>query len=695
MLTTLSPLRGDGERRPLAGGFGRRARLDGAWAAGLTLPRNHQWLMKHSQIIVSLVWLVAGAVALQAQAVGAARRPGLPEGAIVHRDLAYIPGGHERHKLDLYLPGEGTNLPLIIYIHGGAWKAGSKQQGVPLEYLARGFAVASINYRLSQHATFPAQLQDCKAAVRWLRAHARQYRLDPQRFAAWGPSAGGHLAALLGTTGDVKEFDVGPHLEQSSRLQAVVDYFGPTDFLQMDGQRLPGGMVHGAADSPESELLGGPLQENQDKVAQANPITYVTPDDPPFLIVHGDRDPLVPHHQSVLLETALKKAGVPVTFYTVQGGGHGGFKDPQVPALTRAFLERHLKPARTLRAAAAGLFVMGVGVHDRIAERPQDWPLLTTQFASVTPENCLKPAAVQPAEGRFNFSQADAFVDFAVSNGLQVVGHCLVWAKDDRTPAWFFRDGTNLASGDLVLARMQTHIETVVGRYKGRIAQWDVVNEALDDGTNFLRPSGWTAACGEEFIARAFEFAHAADPRALLIYNDYNNELPRKREKLIRLVRSLREKKVPVHAVGLQGHYELDRLPLADLEATLGAMRELGVKVVISELDIDVIPRSRWWADGGKYRQELAKLDPYRDGCPPDILQRQADQYGQLFSLFRRYADVIVRVSFWNLHDGQSWLNNFPWRRVNHPLLFDRQAQPKPAFEAVLRALQAGPADPP
>ena len=343
---------------------------------------------------------------------------------------------------------------------------------------------------------------------------------------------------------------------------------------------------------------------------------------------------------------------------------------------------------RSLRDAATAYFAIGVGISDRISERPADWPLLTSQFRAVTPENCLKPDPVQVAEGQFNFRRADAFVDFSVSNGLQVVGHCLVWAKDDRTPPWFYRDGTNIATRKLLLERMKTHIATVVGRYRGRIAIWDVVNEALDDGTNYLRPSGWTAACGEEFIAKAFEFAHAADPQALLIYNDYNNELPAKRAKLIRLVRSLRAQAAPVHAIGLQGHYEIDRLPLADIEATLMAMRELGVKVVISELDIDVIPRGRWWADGGKHRDELAKLDPYRDGCPPEMLQRQAEQYAQLFRLFRKHADVIARISFWNLHDGQSWLNGFPWKRVNHPLLFDRQGKPKPAFDAVISVLK-------
>jgi len=274
------------------------------------------------------------------------RQSRLPEGAIAHRDLAYVSNGHERQKLDLDLPKDGTNLPLIINIHGGAFKMGSKEQGVPTEYLAQSYAVASINYRLSQHAKFPAQIEDCKAAVRWLRAHANEYRLDPNHFAAWGASAGGHLAAMLGTTGDTKEFDVGANLDQSSRVQAVVDYFGPTDFLQMDTHRLPNGQAHDPANSPESELIGGAIQENKEKAARANPITYVTPGDPPFLICHGDSDPLVPHHQSELLEAALKKAGVPVTFYTVKGAGHGRFNDPKVPEMTREFLAKHLKPAK-------------------------------------------------------------------------------------------------------------------------------------------------------------------------------------------------------------------------------------------------------------------------------------------------------------------------------------------------------------
>ncbi|MGD8787255.1 MAG: alpha/beta hydrolase [Phycisphaerales bacterium] len=303
--------------------------------------------MKLRIFFVSIVLVILLSVAL-AQQPGQSIRQRLSEETIVHRDLPYVTNGHERQKLDLYLPKTDNDkkLPLIIWIHGGAWLAGSKDGGVPRAYLVDGYAVASLNYRLSQHAIFPAQIQDCKAAVRWLRANAKKYNIDPNSFAAWGPSAGGHLVAMLGTTGDVKTFDVGGHLKVSSRVQAVVDYFGPTDLLQMADHRLPDGMIHNTADSPESKLIGGHIQKNKEKAAKANPITYVTKDDAPFLIIHGDRDPLVPHHQSELLEAALKKAGVPVSFYTVKGAGHGGFKDPNVPKLTRQFLEKHLKPKK-------------------------------------------------------------------------------------------------------------------------------------------------------------------------------------------------------------------------------------------------------------------------------------------------------------------------------------------------------------
>jgi acetyl esterase/lipase len=270
----------------------------------------------------------------------------LPEGTKVLRDLAYVPGGHARQKLDLYLPATGSRWPLVVAIHGGAFRMGSKENEPAGAFVSRGFAMAAINYRLSQHAVFPAQIEDCKAAVRWLRANAAQHGYDPDRIASYGASAGGHLAAMLGTAGDVNAFDVGVNAAVSSRVQAVVDFFGPTDFLQMDAHRPSAqAMVHDTPDSPESQLVGGPIRDNPEKVARANPTTYVTPDDPPFLIVHGDADLLVPHHQSELLEAALRKGGVQVRLVTVPGGPHGGETVKQGLPRALDFLAEVLSPA--------------------------------------------------------------------------------------------------------------------------------------------------------------------------------------------------------------------------------------------------------------------------------------------------------------------------------------------------------------
>ena len=261
-----------------------------------------------------------------------------------HRDLEYLPTKNKRQTLDIYVPKNADSpRPLIVWIHGGAWRAGSKNRTPALRMLGQGYVVASINYRLSQKAIFPAQIQDCKAAIRWLRDHAAKYKIDPKRIGVWGSSAGGHLVALLGTSGGVKELDADKSVATSAKVQAVCDFFGPTDFLQMDAHSPPNPrIVHDAPNSPESQLIGGPIQQHKEKTAKANPITYVSKDDPPFLIVHGDRDPLVPHHQSQILHKALKEAGVDSTLHTVEGGGHG-FRSREVDRLVDNFFAKHLK----------------------------------------------------------------------------------------------------------------------------------------------------------------------------------------------------------------------------------------------------------------------------------------------------------------------------------------------------------------
>ncbi|HEY2157103.1 MAG TPA: endo-1,4-beta-xylanase, partial [Isosphaeraceae bacterium] len=295
-----------------------------------------------------------------------------------------------------------------------------------------------------------------------------------------------------------------------------------------------------------------------------------------------------------------------------------------------------------------------------------------------------------PAEARWNFEAADRFAEFARANRLEVVGHCLVWAKDDRTDEWMIRENGEPVPRETLLRRIEAHIEAVVGRYADVATMWDVVNEAVADaGDGLLRDSVYSRTTGIDFLVTAFKAARAKDPDALLIYNDYNDHKPEKRKKVIELLTQLKQKGAPVDAYGMQGHFEIGEDPIPQLRETFDALRKLGIKVVVSELDIDVVPRSRWWADNGKHRDELATYNPYKDGLPEEIARKQAEQYAALFRLFVEYSDLIERVSFWNLHDGESWLNDFPWHRDNHPLLFDRHRRPKPAFAAVYATLRA------
>jgi acetyl esterase/lipase len=260
----------------------------------------------------------------------------LPPGIQFIPELIYARTADRPLTLDLYLHENApAPQPLIVYVHGGAWRMGSKSDcGEALELLHDGFAVASVGYRLSQEAIFPAQIHDVKAAVRWLRANAQEHNLNPGRFGAWGPSAGGHLVVLLGLTADFKEWDHhGDHIESadfsvSSAVQAVCDWFGPTDFLRMND--LPGVQDHNAPDSPESQLVGAPIQQHPGLVAWANPINYVHPGTfaqsgplPPFLICHGDQDQVVIPLESHLLHAALEQAGCASTLVIVPGAGHG------------------------------------------------------------------------------------------------------------------------------------------------------------------------------------------------------------------------------------------------------------------------------------------------------------------------------------------------------------------------------------
>jgi acetyl esterase/lipase len=288
------------------------------------------------------VWTISIALTLAWVSVALAQDrpmgPVVPEGVKSLRDVPYVEGGHERNRLDLYLPEKAQGrLPVVVWIHGGAWQGGNKDRCPAIPLAAKGYAVASINYRLSQHAAFPAQIEDCKAAIRWLRANSVKYQLDPDHIGVWGASAGGHLVALLGTTGGVKSLEgKGGNLDQSSRVQCVVDWFGPADMTTMGGQ--------GDRPNAVTRLLGGPGPDYKDKARRASPITYVAKDSAPFLIMHGDQDRLVPLAQSELLAKTLKQAGVEVTLQVVKDNGHGGagFLSPESIKLINDFFAKHL-----------------------------------------------------------------------------------------------------------------------------------------------------------------------------------------------------------------------------------------------------------------------------------------------------------------------------------------------------------------
>lgn len=244
---------------------------------------------------------------------------------------------------------------------------------------------------------------------------------------------------------------------------------------------------------------------------------------------------------------------------------------------------------------------------------------------------------------------------------------------------------------ELALARMRKHIQTVVGRYKGKIKEWDVVNEAINDGPGVLRDSPWRKAIGDDYIAEAFRAAHEADPDALLIYNDYNIELDYKRPKALELLKKLIDQKVPIHGVGIQAHWRIENPPFAETEKAIKEFSALGLKVMITELDLGVLPARYQGADISRTEtmtpEQVAVMNPFTKGLPESVAQQHADKFREAFDLFLRHRNVIGRVTLWGPHDGNSWLNNFPVRgRTDYPLLFDRELNAKPAFFAVQKA---------
>ncbi|MGD9636266.1 MAG: endo-1,4-beta-xylanase [Pirellulales bacterium] len=351
----------------------------------------------------------------------------------------------------------------------------------------------------------------------------------------------------------------------------------------------------------------------------------------------------------------------------------------------------------TLKDAYHDNFLVGtaLGTKQIMGEEPGAMKLAARQFSAITPENCLKWEAVHPQPKEYDFAAADMYVEWGEVNGMFIVGHTLLW--HNQTPPWAFEGvaGKPL-DRDTALARIKDHISTVVGRYKGRIDGWDVVNEAInDEGQLRTGPVGawprrgepWHAAIGDDYIEQAFRIAHAADPNAELYYNDYNEWYPAKIEAISKLITDLKSKGVRVDGLGLQGHWGLDYPTLDEIDHMFTEYGKLGVKLLITELDVSVLPMPgrRTGAEVTDRAEAEEAGNPYADGLPPGKQQELAQRYADIFKLFKKHADKIDRVTFWGVHDGQSWRNGWPvGNRVDYPLVFDRQYQGKPAFDAII-----------
>lgn len=334
------------------------------------------------------------------------------------------------------------------------------------------------------------------------------------------------------------------------------------------------------------------------------------------------------------------------------------------------------KPTKGLKDYYKAYFPMGVAVSARTLQGAEA-QLIKQQFNSITPENAMKMGPIHPEENRYFWDDTDKIMQFALANNIKVRGHNLCW--HEQTPAWLFKDAQgNQVSKEVLLQRLHDHIQTVVKRYKGQIYAWDVVNEAIDDDSSkFLRNSEWYKICGEDFIVKAFEYAHEADPKAILVYNDYNTERPEKRERIYRLLKKLVDAKVPVHAVGLQAHWSLREPAEPELRAAIERYASLGLKVQITELDMSIYP----WE-----KERRAKRPDESDAYTPELERRQIEQYNMVFRVFRDYKKVITGVTFWNVSDKYSWLDTYPVAgRKNYPLLFDQNFQPKKAYWEVVK----------
>ena len=357
-------------------------------------------------------------------------------------------------------------------------------------------------------------------------------------------------------------------------------------------------------------------------------------------------------------------------------------------SLLAACTTQQPKP-ETLKDALDGLFYVGAALNTFQvdgADVKAD-SLVKKQFNSIVAENCMKSMNIQPQRGVFTFDDADKFIAYGEENYIQIIVHILIWHS--QAPRWLFVDdeGKDVAPEELA-TRMREHIFALVGRYKGRVHGWDVVNEAInDDGT--FRNSKFYQILGEDYIRLAFEYAHEADPDAELYYNDYSMNKPEKRNGVVNMVKSLQQQGIKIDGIGMQGYYLLAEPTVEQIEESVVAFAGLGVKVMFTELDITVLP----WPDMGVSAEVSlshefqAEFNPYADGITPEASDALNQRFTDLFDLFIKHSDKISRVTLWGVADQHSWRNNWPIRgRTDYPLLFDRNYDSKPAVDKIIEA---------
>jgi endo-1,4-beta-xylanase len=335
---------------------------------------------------------------------------------------------------------------------------------------------------------------------------------------------------------------------------------------------------------------------------------------------------------------------------------------------------------KSLKNAYQNDFLIGAALNaTQIEEKdPVAAVLIPQQFNAITPENIMKSEVIHPEWDRYNFTLADKIIDFSKKYNMPVHGHTLVWHSQLSPFAKRINDSDSFRTFFI------NHITTVASRYNGKVSSWDVVNEALEEDGS-MRKSVFLEKLGPDYVVEAFRLAQKASPKSDLYYNDYNNEQPNKRAGCIALIKKIQAAGVRIDGVGIQGHWHTGKLQLKDIEESIIAYSALGLKVMITELDLEVLPRNFQGADISQTVASNPSINPYVNGIPDSVLQQQAKDYEDLFKIFLKHKDKIARVTFWGVNDGQSWLNGWPVRgRTNYPLLFDRSFKPKPAYDAIM-----------